>query len=134
MKITSRAVLFCLAASTAIAAFKEQPAVPAAQKPAPGAGKNSLPAPNPLPADAKTLQAFLGGTVWAIEGKPDTSHTFLADGHFKGPKNSPTYTITGRRTLTVHWNDALKIPCLFADDFGVMIELGGRRNIWTRMQ
>jgi len=133
MKITSRAVLFCIAASTAIAALKEQSAVPADQKPADGARKNPIPAPNPLPADVKALQVFLAGTVWALEGKPNTSHTFL-DGHFKGPKNSPTYTITGRKTLTIHWGEDTNISCLFADDFAVMIELGGRRNIWTRMR
>ena len=134
MKITPRAIIFCIAASTAVAALKEQPAVSTDKKPASGVRKNLLKAPNPLPSDEKELQSFLVGTVWAVGAKPATSHTFLVDGHFKGAPNSPKYTITGRRTLTIHWSDTMNIPCLFADDFAVMIELGGRRNTWIRMQ
>jgi hypothetical protein len=74
------------------------------------------------------------GTVWAADGKPEESYTFLSDGHFKGSALQPTYTITGRRMLIMHWGPDTNIRCLINEECSAMTELGGERHTFVHLQ
>ena len=89
--------------------------------------------PRWVPEDAQQLFAVLVGTVWAADGKPEESYTFLSDGHFKGSVLQPTYTITGRRMLTMHWAPDTNIRCLLNEECSSMTELGGERHTFVRV-
>jgi hypothetical protein len=87
-----------------------------------------------VPEDAQQLLAVLVGTVWAADGKSEECYTFLSDGHFKGSELQPTYTITGRRMLIMHWGPETNIRCLINEECSAMTELGGERHTFVRVQ
>jgi hypothetical protein len=89
--------------------------------------------PRWVPENAQQLFTVLVGTVWAADGKPEESYTFLYDGHFKGSALQPTYTITGRRMLTMHWAPETNIRCLINEECSAMTELGGERHTFVRV-
>jgi hypothetical protein len=89
--------------------------------------------PRWVPEDAQQLFAVLVGTVWAADGKPEESYTFLSNGHFKGGELQPTYNITGRRMLILHWGPDTNIRCLINEECSAMNELGGERHTFVRV-
>jgi len=88
--------------------------------------------PRWVPQDAQQLFAFLVGTVWEADGKPEESYTFLSDGHFKGNDLQPTYTIIRRRMLIMRWSAETNIRCLVNEECSAMTELGGERHTFVR--
>ena len=113
MKTTILLVLFCLALCNTYPAVGQSP--------------------RRVPQDAQQLFGFLVGTVWAADGNPEETYTFLYDGHFKGNNLQPTYTITGRRMITMHWSPDTNIRCLINEECSAITELGGERHTFVRL-
>ncbi len=90
--------------------------------------------PRWVPENEEQLFGFLVGTVWAADGKPEESYTFLSDGHFKSSELQPTYTITGRRMVIMHWAPETNIRCLINEELSAMTELGGERHTFVHLQ
>ena len=85
-----------------------------------------------LPQTQAELKIFLIDSTWIADGKADHAYSFRENGIFEGTKSMPTYEVTGRRTVTIMWGAATKIPCLITEDCATMIEMAGARHTYVR--
>ena len=89
-----------------------------------------------LPDNAVELKEFLMKNGWVRMGYGWT-YIFGPDGKFLSEKDNTykgaTYTVTGRRKVTIFWTDPnVGMPCLLSEDCQAIAELGGGRTVWTQ--
>lgn len=80
--------------------------------------------PGDRPMKELILQA-----AWIKSNGKEGRYSFTADGNFASASAKATYKITGRRELSILWDD-YEVLCLMNEDCTKMTELNGARSVW----
>ncbi len=80
------------------------------------------------PGDRPMKELILQAS-WIKSNGREGRHSFTADGNFASANAKATYKITGRRELSILWDD-YEVLCLMNEDCTKMTELNGAKSIW----